>query len=166
MARMSRDKGQRIERELVHCHLDAGIPASRVPLSVAAGGEYAGDLHILDLRAEVKARANGKGFKQLEAWLGQHDILFLRRDRQRLQWRILCERWAPLAQQRHAFQQYERHHQCGAFRAKRADQYGAQQSRLAELRRRQSACDAGTNCGYAKASIRSSEYALSMRSCT
>src|SRR2546425_10869973 len=83
MARMSRTKGQRIERELVHLHVDAGIPASRVPLSGAAGGEYAGDLHILDLRAEVKARANGKGFKQLEAWLGQHDILFLRRDRQR-----------------------------------------------------------------------------------
>jgi Holliday junction resolvase len=38
MARMSRDKGQRIERELVHLHLDAGIPASRVPLSGAAGG--------------------------------------------------------------------------------------------------------------------------------
>ena len=47
MARMSRDKGQRIERELAHLHLDAGIPASRVPLSGAAGGEYAGDLHIL-----------------------------------------------------------------------------------------------------------------------
>src|SRR4051812_36685046 len=38
MARMSRTKGQRIERELVHLHLDAGIPASRVPLSGAAGG--------------------------------------------------------------------------------------------------------------------------------
>lgn len=77
MARMSRDKGQRIERE------DAGIPASRVPLSGAAGGEYAGDLRILDLVAEVKARANGEGFKTLEAWLGDNDLLFLRRDRQR-----------------------------------------------------------------------------------
>ncbi len=35
MARRSREKGQRIERELVHLHLDAGIPASRVPLSLA-----------------------------------------------------------------------------------------------------------------------------------
>lgn len=84
MARMSRDKGQRIEREIVHLHLDAGIPATRVPLSGAAGGEYAGDLHVLDFTAEVKARKNGSGFKQLEAWLGNHDILFLRRDRQRL----------------------------------------------------------------------------------
>lgn len=62
MARLSRDKGQRIERELVHLHQTAGIPASRVPLSGAAGGEYSGDLHILDLVAEVKARANGSGF--------------------------------------------------------------------------------------------------------
>jgi hypothetical protein len=83
MARLSRDKGARIERELVHLHLDASIPASRVPLSGAAGGEYSGDLRILDLRAEVKARANGEGFRQLEKWLGQHDILFLRRNRQR-----------------------------------------------------------------------------------
>jgi hypothetical protein len=80
---MSRDKGARIERELVHLHQDAGIPASRVPLSGAAGGEYAGDLHVLDLTAEVKARKDGSGFKQLETWLGAHDILFVRRDRQR-----------------------------------------------------------------------------------
>jgi len=83
MAKMSRDKGQRIERELVHLHQDAGIPATRVPLSGATGGAYAGDLRILDLIAEVKARKDGSGFKQLEAWLGEHDVLFLRRDRQR-----------------------------------------------------------------------------------
>jgi hypothetical protein len=57
MARRSRDKGQRIEGELVYLHQNAGIPASHVPLSGAVGGEYAGDLRILDLRAEVKARA-------------------------------------------------------------------------------------------------------------
>jgi hypothetical protein len=54
-----------------------------VPLSGAAGGEYAGDLRILDFTAEVKARKDGSGFRQLEAWLGKHDMLFLRRDRQR-----------------------------------------------------------------------------------
>ena len=83
MARLSRDKGQRIERELVHSHQAAGISASRVPLSGAAGGEYAGDLHVLDLVAEVKARKDGSGFKQLAAWLAEYDMLFLRRDRQR-----------------------------------------------------------------------------------
>src|SRR2546426_1059484 len=34
---MSHTKGQRIERELVHLHQDAGIPATGVPLSGAAG---------------------------------------------------------------------------------------------------------------------------------
>jgi Holliday junction resolvase len=63
MVRMSRTKGQRIERALVHLHQDAGIPATRMPLSGAADGEYAGDLHILDLRAEVKARKDGSSFK-------------------------------------------------------------------------------------------------------
>ena len=101
MARMSRDKGQRIERELVHLHLDAGIPASRVPLSGAAGGEYAGDLHILDFTVEVKARANGEGFKQLEAWLGDHDMLFLRRDRQRP---LVLLPWQTYLKLMHAYQ--------------------------------------------------------------
>jgi hypothetical protein len=90
MGRRSRDKGQRIERELVHLHLDAGIPASRVPLSGAHGGDYAGDVRIGDFTAEVKARANGAGFKQLETWLGDHDMLFLRRDRQRP---LVCMTW-------------------------------------------------------------------------
>jgi Holliday junction resolvase len=83
MAKKSRRKGTRIERELVLLHKAAGIPASRVPLSGAAGGDFRGDLHILDLVAEVKARKYGDGFKRLELWLGDHDVLFLRRDRRR-----------------------------------------------------------------------------------
>ena len=82
MGLKSRRKGSRIERELVHRHQDAGIPAERVPLSGAAGGSYTGDLRIQgDLKAEVKARAGGEGFKTLERWLGDSDLLFLRRDR-------------------------------------------------------------------------------------
>lgn len=78
----SKRKGNRIERELVHLHQAAGIEAERVPLSGAAGGSYSGDLVIgIDWRAEVKARANGEGFKTLEKWLGDNDMLFLRRDR-------------------------------------------------------------------------------------
>ena len=63
-------------------HQAEGIAASRVPLSGAHGGDYAGDVRILDFTAEVKARKDGSGFKQLETWLGDHDLLFLRRDRQ------------------------------------------------------------------------------------
>ena len=33
------------------------------------------------LVAEVKARKNGSGFTQLEKWLGEYQVLFLRRDR-------------------------------------------------------------------------------------
>jgi hypothetical protein len=40
--------------------------------------------HLLDLTAEVKARANGEGFRQLAAWLGEHILLLLRRDPQQL----------------------------------------------------------------------------------
>ena len=101
MTRLSRDKGQRIERELVHLHHAAGIPASRVPLSGAAGGEYADDLHLLDLTAEVKARKDGSGFKQLEAWLGEHDLLFLRRDRQRP---LVVLSWSTYLTLMHAYQ--------------------------------------------------------------
>ena len=77
----SRDKGNRIEREMVHRHLDNGVFAERVPLSGSAGGSFSGDLRIGELRGEVKARQAGQGFKTLERWLGDNDLLFLRRDR-------------------------------------------------------------------------------------
>jgi len=79
--RRSRNKGYRIERELVLKHKEAGIPCKRVPLSGAQEG-YPGDLMVEDkYLAEVKARASGSGFKTLERWLGENDLLFLRRDR-------------------------------------------------------------------------------------
>ena len=85
MGRMSRNKGRRIENELVHKHKDMGVDCERVPLSGSAGGRFAGDLVIEHdgalYRAEVKARATGNGFKTLEGWIGDHDMLFLRRDR-------------------------------------------------------------------------------------
>lgn len=92
MGKASRNKGQRIERELVHLHVAAGIPAERVPLSGAAGGSFTGDLRIAGtLRAEVKARGDGSGFVTLERWLGEQDVLFLKRDRQPP---LVCMPWA------------------------------------------------------------------------
>lgn len=38
MGKMQRNKGARVENELVHAHIDGGIPCERVPLSGAAGG--------------------------------------------------------------------------------------------------------------------------------
>lgn len=88
MGRMSRDKGGRIEREIVHLHKGIGVHAERVPLSGAAGGRFSGDVDVYPFGAdspplvsEVKARANGAGFKTLEGWLGDNDLMFLRRDK-------------------------------------------------------------------------------------
>lgn len=82
MSAHSRRKGARIEREVVQLLRGAGIPAERVPLSGAAGGSFTGDVVIAHRwRAEVKARGAGAGFKVLERWLGEADLLVLRRDR-------------------------------------------------------------------------------------
>ena len=82
MGRKSQRKGYRAEREIVLLHREIGINAVRMPLSGALGGDLAGDVEIPGVgRAEVKARANGEGFKTLDRWLGDNDALFLRRDR-------------------------------------------------------------------------------------
>lgn len=98
-----RQKGDRIEREIVAAHLAVGIHAERVPLSGAT--RYQGNGSDLDIYpngkdaapycCEVKARGNGAGFTTLERWLGDNDALFLRRDRAEpvvvLPWRVWIE---------------------------------------------------------------------------
>ena len=88
MGKASRDKGGRVEREIVRRHLELGVHAERVPLSGAAGGRFSGDVEVYffgpdeaPLVTEVKARGKGAGFKVIEKWLGENDVLFLRRDR-------------------------------------------------------------------------------------
>ena len=82
MGAMSRRKGLKAEREFVNLLREAGVPAERVPLSGAAGGSFTSDVVIAGRwRAEVKARASGEGFATLERWLGENDLLVLRRDR-------------------------------------------------------------------------------------
>lgn len=87
MGKRERDKGARIEREIVHRHEEMGVHAQRVPLSGAAGGRFSGDVdvYVMGLDAapfvtEVKARANASGFKSIKQWLGENDALFLRED--------------------------------------------------------------------------------------
>jgi Holliday junction resolvase len=81
--RASRDKGNRLERALVHALQDAGFAAERVPLSGAARGRFGGDLSVpllgADRRVEVKCR--GDGFRQLYTWLDGADLLSIRADR-------------------------------------------------------------------------------------
>lgn len=82
MASASKRKGSRIEREIVNKLLAEGIPAKRVPLSGALGGEHSGDVVVARrFRSEVKARRNGEGFATLKRWLGDNALLFLREDR-------------------------------------------------------------------------------------
>ena len=89
MSKAQRDKGAQAEREIVDRHKAINVPAERYPLSGAS--RFRGSGHDIDLYpfgrdaaplvAEVKARKNGSGFTQLEKWLSEYDVLFLRRDR-------------------------------------------------------------------------------------
>ena len=89
MSKSQRDKGLRAEREIVDRHKAINVHAERIPLSGAS--RYRGAGHDVDLYpfgrnaaplvAEVKARGNGSGFTLLEKWLGEHQVLFLCRDR-------------------------------------------------------------------------------------
>jgi hypothetical protein len=81
MGKSQRDKGARVERELVNRLSEAGIEAERVPLSGGAGGSYTGDIIIEGAKAEVKARKEGTGFALLYRWLGDNDYLIVKTDR-------------------------------------------------------------------------------------
>jgi hypothetical protein len=91
MASSSKRKGDAFEREIVALHQKDGIPARKVPLSGAVGGAYVGDVVVgpldsgrgyhVELVGECKKRKTGAGFVQLERWLGDANVLFLRRNR-------------------------------------------------------------------------------------
>jgi len=90
MAHKSKEKGDRIEREIVHAHQTAGIRAQRYDARRGQFGATAShdiDIYPKDrdapLITEVKARKNGKGFATIENWLGDNDALFLRRNGQK-----------------------------------------------------------------------------------
>ena len=80
--------GNACEREVVDRHRDLGVKAERYPLSGAT--RFRGSGHDVDiyafgtdeapLVAEVKKRKGGAGFTQLERWLGDYDLLVLRRN--------------------------------------------------------------------------------------
>jgi len=96
--------GNACEREIVDRHRALGVHAERYPLSGAS--RFRGSGHDIDiyalgrdeapLVAEVKKRKGGAGFTQLERWLGEYDLLVLRRNHADpmivLPWRV----WARL----------------------------------------------------------------------
>ena len=81
MSKMQREKGARVEREIVSEFRKIGMWAEKVPLSGAAGGSFSGDILVEDYTVEVKARKDGTGFKLLYRWLGDNDILVCKQDR-------------------------------------------------------------------------------------
>lgn len=91
MGAMERAKGARIEREIVDLHRKMGVHAERTILSGAT--RYQGKNHDIDvytfgtdedaLVAEIKGRRDGAGFTLLDKWLGDKNLLFLRKDRAR-----------------------------------------------------------------------------------
>jgi len=78
LGRKSKDKGYRLEHELVEKLKELGMNAERIPLSGRLGGSFSNDLIVNGKRGEVKGRANG--FKSLYKWLDGVDILFVRAD--------------------------------------------------------------------------------------
>jgi hypothetical protein len=94
-----RQKGNRIEREIVERHNAIGIRVERYPLSGAS--RFRGSGHGVDeapIKAEVKGRKNGASFVTLENWLGDYDALFLRKNHTDplvlMPWRV----WAQLVE--------------------------------------------------------------------
>jgi len=99
--------GNACEREVVERHRALGVHAERYPLSGAS--RFRGSSHDIDiyvfgteaapLVAEVKKRKGGAGFTTLERWLGEYDLLVLRRNQADpmivLPWRV----WARLLEQ-------------------------------------------------------------------
>ena len=86
MANRSKQKGDRVERRIVHMFEGIGIPAKRVPLSGAVA-DYPHDVIVEhpkhgELSVECKARKNRDGFATLERWKGEADLLMLVSDRQ------------------------------------------------------------------------------------
>ena len=84
MAKASRDKGARFEREIVARAQSHGLTAVRVPLSGAtdfAKGDVVVGNDVDDWVIEAKKRADG--FKQLYSWLENDcDLLAIAADRQ------------------------------------------------------------------------------------
>jgi Holliday junction resolvase len=103
-----RRKGNRAELELVHLHKALGIHAERYPLSGASRFRSSG--HDVDIYAisrdeaplvcEVKARKGGAGFVMLERWLGEYDLLALRRNNAEPLIVLPRRTWAQLVKRR------------------------------------------------------------------
>ena len=78
MGKKSRDKGARIERDVVNILKAAGRKAKRTAPLQTYQQNNEPDIESEGKRIEVKARKDG--FKQIYQWLGDNDWLILKAD--------------------------------------------------------------------------------------
>lgn len=107
MPSASKNKGARVEREMVAKHIELGVHAQRIDARLGQFGAdkshdidvYARGKDAAPLCGEVKARKNGEGFATLERWLGENDMLFLKRNNAEpmvvVPWRVWAELVKP-----------------------------------------------------------------------
>ena len=89
MTSRSRQKGSRIEREIAQMFRLLGFEANRVDEKMGQLGKtqscdvdaFIDGADKPPWKVEVKARSNGEGFKNLDAWLADNELLILRKDR-------------------------------------------------------------------------------------
>ena len=82
MPKREREKGRRRENEIVKRLNEIGISAKRISQPYVSSDDLSLTIDGLEpLTGEVKARANGEGFKTVVKWKREADILFLVADR-------------------------------------------------------------------------------------
>lgn len=98
MGKFSRDKGARVERNIVHQLTGAGIIAERVPLSGSMGGSFTKDIsvEVIGKRRAFEVKARAEGFKEIYKWLKGAAGLFLKADRQSTLVVLRFDDWAEL----------------------------------------------------------------------
>ena len=74
----SKRKGDRFEREIVNALKAEGFEAQRTLLPAQSGRQDPGDLLIEGMNAECKVSGRAEGFKTMNKWLENRDILFVK----------------------------------------------------------------------------------------
>jgi hypothetical protein len=82
--RYSRNKGARVEREIVNYLKEKGLDAERIPLSGAMGGSFGGDIRLFDGDKEwkIECKCRSHGFKEIYSFLTDSDAAIIKMDRQ------------------------------------------------------------------------------------
>jgi Holliday junction resolvase len=81
--RKSREKGNRVERQVVGMMRAAGFASEGIPLSGAAGGSFTGDIttSLLGVGRKIEVKCRADGFAQIYRWLANNYALVIKRDR-------------------------------------------------------------------------------------